>query len=485
MPVDTPSAEYIAALPWWKRMRDAVGGRDAVLRAASEYLPMLPGNTAGYDAYAKRGSFYNASRRTVEGLTGLVSQKPPTIKDATRLEDILKDVTPRGSVPFQLLVMMTLAEVLEVSRVALLVDMPETPDPAAKPFVVLLKAEDVISTRLERVGSDEIMTRVVIRESREVTDPKDPFLSKCEIRYRVLELVKGVYQATVWTKPEGSDKYVPGETVTPMRREKPLAFIPFVFVGPNGVSPDIARPVLLDLVDLNLAHWRNSVDLEYGLHLVALPTPYRCGAIGKEGESVSIGPSVVWDLEKDGSAGMLEFTGAGLKAIADAMKEKERQMATLGARLLEEQAGAAETATAVGMRHSGQHATLRTIAEAVELALTKVLRWLDWWSVGAATPEESKAVCELNKEFFSVRATPDEVRAAMLLWQGGAITFETLYERLQKGGWTREGITAEEEKAEIEQETPAPLPDLEPPPGVPPVPPPPAPGVPPKPEPKA
>ena len=38
-----------------------------------------------------------------------------------------------------------------------------------------------------------------------------------------------------------------------------------------------------------------------------------------------IGPSTCWQLEKDGRAGLLEFSGAGLGAIRAAMEAKEKQ----------------------------------------------------------------------------------------------------------------------------------------------------------------
>ena len=43
-------------------------------------------------------------------------------------------------------------------------------------------------------------------------------------------------------------------------------------------------------------------------------------------------------------------------------------------------------------------------------------------------------------------------------WQSGAISYETLYYNMQRGEVTRPGITAEKEKAEIEIESPAMLP---------------------------
>ena len=87
-----------------------------------------------------------------------------------------------------------------------------------------------------------------------------------------------------------------------MRRGEPLSFIPFVFLGTTHSSPQLSEPPLLDLADINLAHWRNSCDHEQGLHIVAAPTPFVSGMNRGDGDTsqVSIGPSTVWMLDKDG-----------------------------------------------------------------------------------------------------------------------------------------------------------------------------------------
>jgi prophage DNA circulation protein len=135
------------------------------------------------------------------------------------------------------------------------------------------------------------------------------------------------------------------------------------------------------------------------------------------------------------------------------MAEKKREMATLGARLLEEhQTEGNETATAARMRHTGEHATLKTVAQSIEQALLQIVQWLAWWDGEGETPADVKSTVELHKEFFQIRATPDEVRALLEAWNDGAISFQTLFEGLQKGGWTREGATADEEKALVDGE---------------------------------
>jgi hypothetical protein len=461
MSVNTPSAEYSAMLPKWKRVRDCVGGRDAVLAAGKDYLPELPGNPKGYEAYAKRGNFYNATKRTKEGLVGFLLQRDPAVKAPKNLEPNLTDVTPRGNVPLAGFATQAAGEIVEVGRVGILVDVPKDVPTGgtARPYCVLYKAEDILSTKLERRGADEVLCRVVLREYEDVPDPQVPDATRRVERFRVLELADGVYTQTEWrfvrSGDSGAESLVAGEPIVPVRRGQPLDFLPFLIATPSGVSPDMENPPLLDLADVNLGHWRNSVDYENGLHLVALPQPYISGQLLGGGatdaaEPLRWGPSVIFQLEKDSTVGLAEFSGQGLAAIKEAMEEKKRQMATLGARILEDSGGAAETATAVSMRHAGEQASMRRMAGSISQALTAALRWMGWWVGIDADPSKVEASCELNKDFFQVKASPEEIKTAFLLWQGEGISKETFFDRIQKGGWAREGVTFEDEQAAIE-----------------------------------
>jgi hypothetical protein len=165
-------------------------------------------------------------------------------------------------------------------------------------------------------------------------------------------------------------------------------------------------------------------------------------------------------LDSGGRAGMVEFTGAGLGAIRTDQIDMQALMATLGARLLEESGGPAETATAVRMKHAGENASIRTIAASIETGLTQVFQWHAWWVGTDEHPADVEAGIELNRDFFSSRATPDDVKANMLLWQSGGISFETFYHNLSEGEWTRPGVDAEQEYQELIAEgegEPAPL----------------------------
>lgn len=464
MPVNAPRHDYTEILPKWNRIRDCFGGRDTVLSAGAKYVPLLPGADANANkAYRERGNFYNALARTVGGMNGAIFQEAPDVSMPTSAQPLLDDIT-LTNVSFESFSTEIGKETVMIGRYGVLVDMPVQPIAVGatprliadmRPYCVGFCAENIVNWRTERIDGDQILTLVVLSEEISVPDADDLFTQRQVCQYRVLLLRDGKCMRQLWQQKQDNDKeYAMIEEVALMRRGEPLTFIPFYFFGALTPTPDIEVPPLMDLADINLAHWRNSVDHEYGLHLVALPTPWMSGGKGGDDGPKKMGPSVVWELELQGSAGMLEFTGKGLEAIVAAMDEKKKQMATLGARLIEDAPSVGETASAVKLRHSSETASLKTIAQSLEEGLVQVLQACLWWEGTEATPQDTEVEVELNKEYLNVRATPQEMQVALLALQAGELSFETWYNLLITGGWAREGVDVEQEQKDIKKRVP-------------------------------
>jgi hypothetical protein len=462
MPVDTPHPEYDAHKDQWERCRDTREGSDAVKAKKEKYLPRLDSMAKGdlrsearYAAFLVRAYFYNAVGRTVEGLTGAIFQKDPIFEAPDPIEEHLDDIT-MGGLSAAAFTLTVTGEVVSIGRVGVLVDMSADPAPEKqRPYWALYEAEDIRSWRTERIAGDEVLTRVVLREMAEEPDPKDEFVAKHVEQYRVLVLTPGpagpTYMQAVYRK-NTDGHWVLTDTVNPTRRGAPLDYIPFVFIGPTATSPCVEKPPLLDLVDVNLSHYRNMGTLEHGLHHTGTPTLVISDDKTQSASApFEFGSGVALMLATAGKAEILQADGENLGALERAAERKKGDMATLGAALLEEQTKVAETATAVGMRQAGRHATLRTIAGSVERGVSLALRIHAWW-VGTGDLEAIKASVQLNKEFFALQMTPAQAKDIVLTWQAGGSSWKTTYFNLQRGGMTRPEVTAEQERAEIEAE---------------------------------
>lgn len=468
MPVYQKHPEYDAAKGRWLRCRDAAGGADAVKLARTAYLPLLEGhddqNGKGYSGYSMRALYYPALSRTVQGLLGLVFGKPVSLENVPKAyENEFDDVTLSG-VKLSDYARGLGREVLITGRAGILVDMSAKPNVGTvmRPYWSTYPAEAIINWRKQRIDGLLALTRVVLYEEVYEPDPEDEFVDKVKKQYRVLQLIDGKYVVRIYV--ENVNKATPtvgkreewiqeGKDWIPTRRGKPLPYIPFVIVNSDSVDACVSYPPLLDLADVNFSHYRTSADQEHGAHFTALPTPFVSGMTLEAGQELAIGSGTAWILPDPAArAGMVEFSGAGLKALADLKEEKRQLMVTLGARMLETQKNVQEAAATVAMRHAGERSALAVLGDALGQALTIAIKWHLYWN-GVEDAATDKVTFSLNPEVMDLVTTAD-VAILVSAWQAGAISHKTLYANLEYGEWTRQDVTFDEEVIDIEAEQP-------------------------------
>jgi hypothetical protein len=394
----------------------------------------------------------------VTGLVGAIMRKPAQVDFPGNVEDkrnpVLDDLGGAGE-PLEALEKTALEQVVGRGRVGLLVDV-NGDDPKALPYVTTYTAANIISWQERVIAGRKQPVKVVLMETVEVTDPDDPHEVVCEERYRLLQLDDARrYTVEIWKKVkeeatptmEAKEVWVQvGDTIEPAFRggRKP-DFIPFTFINPSSTTAACEKPPLLDLVNVNLSHYRNSADLEHGLHFTALPTAYMTGWDGDANE-LRIGSSRAWATTNPGAtAGYLEFTGAGLSSIESQMDKKVNLMAVLGARLLEEQKKEAEAAETVKLRHAGSNSVLANIAMTVSEGLTRVLGWVAKWM---GLPDD-KVQLKLSTDYEVGGVDPTLLTAMMGAFQSGAISWLVWSHFLERHDVYPEGHTPEEEANQI------------------------------------
>lgn len=443
--------EYEANVSLWQRCRNVLAGSDAVKAGGKTYLPKPPAmREDDYQVYKTRALFYNATARTVDGLVGAIFRKPVQVEAPPAIEPFLVDITLQDE-PLESFAKALLYEIFTVGRTGILVDVPQEAGPDSRPYLTNYCAEQIRNWRCVKVGDLTLLSLVVLFEEFPEVDAKDPFVSEMKGRYRVLQLkMEGptrTYTQTIWNKVEenGKEKWVAGETFIPTSHGEPFDFIPFVFIGPNAVSPCVERSPILDLVDVNLSHYCSSADLEQARFFTGSPTPYVTG-LNNPDAKLAIGSSQAWIISNENAkVGILSYGDGGPTVLERALAEKEAKMAALGARLLENQKVAQEAAETVRLRHSGENSVVQSIAQTCGMGLTKAMGWLAGW---AGADPDSVSV-KLNTDLMDINLSPQELTALMALWQGNAISKATLYSNLEKGELTRPGVSYEQEQQDI------------------------------------
>jgi hypothetical protein len=458
MPADSQHKDYAELSAKWSRCRHAIAGQDEIHEHGEKYLPKLKDQTAeDYKAYKLRASFFNATGRTVDGLVGMVFRKAPVIVQPDALAAITADIDMAGTT-LSGLAEKIVREVVGVGRIGVLVEYPrvaEQPVTLAqasaqnlRPYASVYKAESIINWRSARVNNVMQLVLVVLREEYE--ESGDGFTADCKPQLRVLMLEQFGYQQQLYRKNARGEWAPEGAPIIPLMNGNPLPFIPFFAFGPNSNDLCEQDPPLLDLVDLNLAHYRVTADYEHGCHFTGLPMLFIAGVSLKENEKVSVGSQVALVTDNPQADGkFIEFTGQGMDALEKNLQRKENQMAAIGARMLAPEKAGVEAYDTLAMRHSGETSVLASIANMVSQQLTRIMAFIaEWEGIGGETS------IKLNTDYMPQGMTAQELAELVKAHQAGAISFATLFDNLQRGEIIRAEKTAEQEKEEIADDGP-------------------------------
>lgn len=471
MSVTNTHGQYDAYKWKWRRCRDVIAGKDAIIQngrtgeryigslynttyAPDVYLPRLANQSDNeYLAYQERAAFFNATGRTLDALTGLIFAKDPQYQLPTAIAPYADDITLTDT-NLREFSEQVVEQQLAVGRVGIMVDFPQgmptdlTVAMAealnARPFLRWYSAENLINWRTSMVNGARTLTLVVLREDVETYE--DQFTAASGVQYRVLDLTEQGYRVRVMDE-DGSIK----SEAYPLINNRPMGFIPFTILGANSCDPEVQKPPLLDLVDTNLAHYRNGADYEHGLHFTGLPTPYVAGVQLDDGQTLSIGSMSAWVFpDPSAKAEFLEFKGDGLGTLREAMKDKEQRMAVLGARMLVDESRRGEAFQTVELRFTNERSVLASIARSASDGIKRCLNWMAFW-VGAPQDVEFS----LNTDFGATKMQPQMLTALVGAYQSDVMPLSVLFDNMQRGELVRRDMTFEQYEAEIDDQGPS------------------------------
>ncbi len=438
----------------WEEMRHHLAGSRMIKSKGTKYLPMLGDehneeDKRDYEKYKRRAIYLEATKRTHQALMGTLLRKPIQITGITdEQRELFKQVTLDGY-SLQAMVRRIISEMLATSRCGVLVERSK-PGEGQRTYFVKYTAEEIINWRYERIEDQYKLTMVVLKET--YVREHDRFGYNEDIRFRVLELVDGVYTQSVFEGAVNTKNelvYNLTEEVVPLNVGEPLDYIPFVFFTPQGNDPTVQEPVLSAIAEINTSHYMTSADLEHGRHFTGLPTAWVAGF--DTDQVLKVGSQVAWvSSNANARAGFLEFTGGGLGSLERALAEKQEQMAAMGSRMMRSQRKQVESAEVARLGQSAETSTLTDIAFAGSESLTTLLTyWLKWQ--GTETPEVQ---AEFNNDFMDVHLDSATLTALLSAWMSGAISYETLFFNMQQGELIPDGTDVDTERDRIESAGP-------------------------------
>lgn len=419
-------AEYDESIDYWEQIRIFLKGK----RSTQKYLQdVVHGNTTE-DArrnkdYKARAKYINFPARTKNALTGAVFSKEANYELPTALEFMIYNANGAGK-SLEHVAKDCVSNVIAVGRHGILAAYDTE---LGQSKLVTYTAENIIDWEEDENGK---LIHVVLRLSDKI--------------FRHLLLENGAY--TVEDRDE--DGELIKEPVIPTKSDgTTFKEIPFIAIGSVDNSPDVDDSPIWSIVDITQGHYQNSADYEDMLRILQ-PTPW-VNNIDKQymdemypSGFIPFGTGAIVTLPKDGQAGLLQPNENQM--ISQAMEHKENLLIMLGARLIQN-AGQAETAEAVRIKYSSENGILTNLVGNVSRAIEQGLEWCAEFM--GANPED--VVYVLNREFFDVNMTPQQISAEILLLDRGVKAMTDVRSTLRQSGNIDSDRTDEDIDAEVEE----------------------------------
>ncbi|EJA5988800.1 DUF4055 domain-containing protein [Salmonella enterica] len=409
---------YSEFLPEWQMVGDCVDGERAVKKQREKYLPH-PGDEGQnseqdrerYKAYLKRAPFINATGRTLTGLIGIAFNKPVKIQLSGKLTAIESDADGEGQ-PLTQLIRDALSQNLQRGRAGILSDYTsggtQTVATAGRPVIRLFTAKQIINWRV----TNNKTSLVVLHYQEPVNDP-DSFELIMKDLWLELRLINGLAMSRKWQE---SDEGIQANEWVELKDAggKRLEELPWAWIGAvnNDHTPD--APPLADIAYINIKHYQAEADIAEIAHTVGQPTIAISEVsqqwVDKNLKGVKVGARNGLMLPVGGKLSMVQAEDRNLPITV--AERREKQMAMLGAKLVERNTSA-RTATQASDEAQTDNSVLSLCAGNVEQAVNRAL------SFAVAFAGSGEGQIELNKRYELSQLDSASLTAMMAMVQSG------------------------------------------------------------------
>lgn len=463
---------YIANYPLWEKLDDICRGQEAVKEKREKYLPRNnPQDKSAeamgyYDSYLQRAVFYGVTKTTLGSLIGAAFATDPAFKYPDKLDHLNRNANGAGLSIYQVS-QGALRLILKHYRCALYVDFPsvapsknvaEDKIKNAYPMIHLLSAKSVINWGSITINNQRKLNLVVIYEVTSERSP-DGFTLVNQEQYRVLRLEDAgggdfIYTVEVFADNGKDSMESLGKVIPTDCNGNSWDYIPFTFVGAIDNSDEIDTAPLLDLANLNIAHYRDSADFQESVYYMGQPQYFAHGVdwtwfdeAKKRG--IYIGAKTLLPFPPGGGIDIAQASPNTLSR--EAMKDKWDQMKELGARLVEPGSATQKTATQSDNDDAVQHSVLSLCIVNVSEAMTNALRWCAKYAMSDVDKlSDDELVYEVSKEFSKQGYLADLSKQLYEAAIQGRSSFKTWWEYNQTGMLPKQ--TYQEEQKNIEAE---------------------------------
>ncbi len=484
--VRSQHAKYTEMLPYWQKCRDARLGAKAIKEGGNreKYLPRLDsqvihnnnnGKTVDqkdreYNNYRNRATWYGGTGKTVQATRGIIfANKPKISANPKEVDSLLKEsdiinYATQNDESFFALMELSADEIITVNRVGILEDYPVTIGEDGEPvsmslkeyeeqgltsYSVMYKAEQIINWGTAVHKGKKIESWYNLEEKwmdyeDSATDPTE------RSRWRILLLEEQEnkelrYKQVVVEEGKDGDKIK--SMFYPMINNEYFDYIPFWCLSTSGnVADEVREPDILDLVEMNIGHYRNSADNENELHYLSIATGIFPGwPTGPDDPPPVLGGALATPPDQTPYVMKAE----GQSGIQAEMKTKEERMAILGAQMLASKGRYIQSAKTSEIENQGQSGILGSLSSTLETFFSIILALKIEWSFG----KEAVVAVAMDKEYLKNNVTIEALTPLLQGLQSGKVSFDTFYYNMSKLGMYPDNWTKEDEQKAIEQQS--------------------------------
>lgn len=445
--VRSPSAAYLRGAERRLLPMTLMGGTTAMRRVGETFLPReYAEDTVAYAARLNRTVLFNAFAKTVVDMVGRIFSKPVQVgSDVPEAISCLCDNVDLTGRDLNTFAYEVARDAMAAGVSFILADMPpalptgstraDEIATGSRPYLVHVRAEDLIGWKPETIAGREIATQIRILECVDEPDPKSPYEDAKVEQVRVIEIAA---IGCVWTtyRKNAESKWSVHDAGTMAAKEIPLTPVYFKRCGFFEGEPPLA-----DLAELNLAHWQSSSDQRNILHVARVPILFGSGWDEKDTLTIGAG-TFARASAADSKLVYVEHSGAAIESGRNDLKDIEAQMQAMGLQLLINKPAA--TATGEIRDDAKENSALFMMADALEDALEAALA-----DMGAYLGQPEGGSVNVNKEFGGISVGAVDQNTLLTMCERGLITHETLLREMQRRNVLADDFEPEEEARKL------------------------------------
>lgn len=429
---ETVEYEKKCFVEWMKQVEKcsiALAGQDAVKAEGKELLPQSNGmDGAAYAHYLRRAAFINFANKTVEAWHGALHRKKAVLNASTVLSGYAKDFDLAGN-SLEESIKQTTYRILGTSRHAVYLDWSDELD---RPYARHIRGCDIINWTENYVNGIYQPTMIVEKQEKEISDPNNIFATDdCFDEYLVhyLHPTTGIYEIQYFKNKGGDSKAEYVETITPTPTGSPLNYIPMVVFTDKGLTLETHKPVVIDVVDVNLTYYMCYADYLWGSYWTVMPTYLFSGIPVESKNDIVIGGQTALVTDNDNAKGnIIQYSGTAIPELRQNLNMLQDILSKLGASLLQQAMKQPQTAEAVAVNNSGQSSILANLTNTVEEGYQRILNWMSEW-IGEKADETS---LQLNRDYVEDGWSTDDVKNWFDALVMNAVTSETYVNQMNK-----------------------------------------------------